>query len=181
MAQHIYLMRHGQSMANAQQIVAGSHESSLSPLGVQQAEYAGDTARQYYHFDLIVTSPLSRAVQTANIVAQRIGYPTNKVLVMDDLRERDLGEVEGMDYRHAPQHNGNYEDAENVPGVEPIGNLLARLQDVLERLRGRPEQNILIIAHNGCGRMLRVAIRAKEPLAMYQQPRMDNAIIYTLS
>ena len=43
--QHLYLLRHGQSEANAQHIVAGSHDSPLSPIGVAQAEYAGETAK----------------------------------------------------------------------------------------------------------------------------------------
>lgn len=179
--QHLYLLRHGQSEANAQHIVAGSHDSPLSPIGIAQAEYAGDTAKRFFDFDLIVSSPMSRALQTAQIVAQRIGYPVEDILVIDDLRERNLGEVEGKDYTQAPHHNGNYEDAENVPGVEPIGDLLTRVQGVLAQLRVRPEQNILIVAHNGCGRMLKVALAGEPAMAMYNQPRTENAVFYQLS
>lgn len=179
--QHLFLIRHGQSDANAQQIVAGSHDSPLSSVGKAQAEYAGDTASQYFQFDLIVSSPMSRALQTAEIIARHIHYPAENILILQDLRERNLGEVEGKKYTQAPQHNGNYEDAENVPGVEPIGDLLERMQGVLAQLQARPEQNILIVAHNGCGRMLKVALRNEPPLAMYNQPRTENAIFYRLS
>ncbi len=179
--QHLYLLRHGQSEANAQHIVAGSHDSPLSPVGIAQAEYAGETAKRFFKFDLIVSSPMSRALQTAQIVAKQIGYPADNILVVDDLRERNLGDVEGKDYTEAPHHNGNYEDAENVPGVEPIGDLLTRVQGVLDQLRQRPEQHILIVAHNGCGRMLKVALAGQEPMAMYEQPRTENAVFYQLS
>lgn len=179
--QHLYLMRHGQSEANARQIVAGSHESPLSEVGVRQVTYAGQTAKRYYHFDLIVSSPMSRAIQTARIVAEQIGYDPGHILVIDDLRERNLGDTEGQEYAKTPQHNGNYEDAENVHGVEPIADLYNRMEHVLEQLRQRPEQNVLVIAHNGCGRMLKVALHGDEPMDMYKQPRTENAVIYQLS
>ena len=179
--QHLYIMRHGQSMANAQQIIAGSLESPLSDAGKRQSEYAGQTAKQYFPIELIVSSPMTRAVQTAHIVARQLNYPTEKILVLDNLRERDLGDVEGQDYEHAPQQNGNYEDAENVPGVEPIKDLYDRMSSVLDQLRKRPEQHILVIAHNGCGRMLKVVVRGGKPLDMYNQPRLENAILYRLS
>jgi len=179
--QHLYLLRHGQSEANAHHIVAGSHDSPLSTIGIAQVEYAGDTVKSYFPIDLIVSSPMSRALQSAHIVAEHIGYPTDKILILEGLRERNLGEVEGKNYTEAPQHNGNYEDAENVPGVEPIEALLARVQDVIDQLRSRPEQHILIVAHNGCGRMLKVALAGKPAMSMYDQPRTDNAIIYKLT
>ena len=179
--QHLYLMRHGQSEANAHHIIAGSHDSPLSDIGRKQAAYAGDTAKQYLHFDLIVSSPMDRALETAQIIAERIDYDPERILTIESLRERHLGDVEGKDYAHAPQHNGNYEDAENVPGVEPIDDLLDRMHDVLNQLQARPEQNILVVAHNGCGRMLKVALRRGQPMDMYQQPRTENAIFYQLS
>jgi uncharacterized phosphatase len=181
--QRLYLMRHGQSQANADQIIAGAHESPLSPTGIKQAIFAGDTAKQYFRFDLIVSSPMSRALHTARIVAERIDYPIEKIWTIDDLRERDLGTVEGDSYNmHAQQRNdGNYEDAENVPGVEPIQDLYSRMEGVLQQLRARPEQQILVIAHNGCGRMLKVVLQGKQPMEMYSQPRTENAIIYPLS
>lgn len=179
--QHLYLLRHGQSEANEHHIIAGSHDSPLSPTGIAQAEFAGETAKRFFGFDLIVTSPMSRALQTARIVARQVDYPAEKILVMNDLRERNLGEVEGKDYSEAPHHNGNYEDAENVPGVEPIEDLLTRVKGVLDQLHERPEQNILIVAHNGCGRMLKVALAGQPAMAMYNQPRTENAIIYRLS
>lgn len=179
--QHLYLLRHGQSQANAQHIIAGSHESPLSPTGILQVEYAGDTAKKFFNFDLIVSSPQSRALQTAQIIAQRTGHAAQDIIVMQDLRERNLGDVEGKDYAHAPHHNGNYEDAENMPGVEPIEDLLKRMQNVLGQLQARPESNVLVVAHNGCGRMLRVALAGQPAMSMYNQPRLENAIFYQLA
>lgn len=178
--QQLYVIRHGQSQANADHIIAGSHESPLSETGERQAAYAGETARQFFKFDLIVSSPMSRAHQTAGIIAQKIGYPHDEILVLDDLRERNLGDVEGRDYSDAPHHNGNYEDAENVPGVEPIDELYKRMTGVIATLQARPEKSILVVAHNGCLRMLKVALSNDPPMSMYHQPRLDNAVIYRI-
>jgi broad specificity phosphatase PhoE len=178
--QNLYLIRHGQSQANADQIIAGSHNSPLSDIGQQQAAYAGETAKQYLHFDLIVSSPMSRALETAQIIAHSLDYPSEKIEIIEDLRERNLGDVEGKTYAAAPQNDGNYEDAENVPGVEPLQHLFDRAAGVLENLNSHPEKSILIVAHNGCGRMLRVVAQGKEAPTMYDQPRLENAIFYKL-
>ena len=174
-------MRHGQSQANADHIVAGSHESPLSQLGQRQVGYAGETARQYFHFDLIVTSPMERARQSAQLVAEAIGYPTERIIVIEELRERNLGDVEGRDYAHAQQHNGNYEDVENVPGVEPIEHLWTRVKEAYQQLQHRPEKHILVVCHNGCGRMLRAIIKGGRPMGMYDQARLENAVFYQLT
>ncbi len=173
-------MRHGQSQANADRIVAGSHESPLSEAGRRQVAYASETAKRYLPFDLIVTSPMSRARQSAEIIADHLGIPTETIVVMGQLRERNLGAVEGLNYAEAPQYNGNYEDAEHVDGVEPIEQLLSRMQEALAELRARPEQRILVVCHNGCGRMLQVAAANDAPMDMYAQPRLENAIFYPL-
>ena len=179
--QHLYLIRHAQSQANADHVVAGSHESPLSALGREQARFAGQTAKLYIPFDLIVSSPMSRALDSARLIAEQAGYSQERVVVLSELRERNLGNVEGRDYSQAPHHNGNYEDAENVPGVEPIEQLLVRMKRVLEQLRARPERRVLVVCHNGSGRMLQVAANGGQAMEMYQQPRLSNAVIYRLS
>ena len=177
----LFLLRHGQSIANAEKKVCGSLDSPLSELGKLQAHEAGKNAKRFFAFDLIVTSPLIRARVTATIIANEIGLHNNRIIVLDDLRERHLGSLEGVDYADAPQHNGNYEDAENAPGIEPISQLYQRAQTVLQQLKDRPESSLLIICHNGIGRMLQTVAQGGQPLGLYDQPRLDNAIIYRLS
>lgn len=178
--QHLYFIRHGQSQANADHVIAGSHESPLSELGRHQARFAGETAKSFLHFDLVVSSPMNRALETAQLIATQLNYPSENILVLDGLRERNLGEVEGTTYRSVPGVDNNYEDAENVPGVEPVTSLFERMNAVYHSLQNRPEKRILVVGHNGCGRMLKVVVRGLEPMAMYEQPRTENAIFYKL-
>ncbi len=178
---HFYLLRHGQSEANADKIVAGSQDSPLSELGRLQSKLAGQNAKQFYHFDCIVTSPLRRAHETATIIAHEIRLPEDKVIILENLRERDLGELEGVSYTLAPHHNGNYEDAENAPGIEPIEAFFHRAEHAMKLLQALPDATILIITHNGLGRMLRTVCENGKPLELYKQARLENAIIYHLA
>lgn len=177
---HVYILRHGQSKANADKKVCGSLDSPLSGLGRIQAHAAGKVAKQFFAFDLIITSPLSRALETAQIIANESGLSPEHIITLEALRERHLGNLEGIDYADAPQHNGNYEDAENVPGIEPIHTLYTRAESILQTVRARPGAAILLVCHNGIGRMLRTVAEGGRPLDLYRQPRLDNAIIYRL-
>ncbi len=178
---HFYLLRHGQSEANAHKRVAGSQDSPLSELGRLQSKLAGQNAKQFFNFDCIVTSPLIRARETATIIANEINVPEDKIIIVEDLRERDLGELEGVSYALAPHYRGNYEDAENAPGIEPIEVLFHRAQQAMRLLRSLPDATIiLVVTHNGLGRMLRTICENGKPLELYQQSRLENAIIYHL-
>src|SRR6266498_3291474 len=100
--QHLYFTRHGQSQANDDHVIAGSHESPLSDLGWHQARSAGETAKKFFHFDLIVSSTLNRALDTAEFIAVQLGYPNGNILVLDYRREFNLGVVEGTTYNSMP-------------------------------------------------------------------------------
>lgn len=173
-------MRHGQSVANAEKKVAGSTDSPLSPLGEQQVRLAAGTARSFFAFDLLVSSPMRRALDSARLLQQELYLPDSQLITLEDLRERSLGALEGVPYANAPQHNGNYEDAELAPGIEPLELLYLRAKRALDWCSTRQEKHILIIAHNGIGRMLYVAQQQRKAQAIYDQPRLENAVIYSL-
>ena len=88
----IYLVRHGESTGNQENRWQGTAEYPLSELGVRQAEcVAGYFAGR--PLDAVITSPLARARQTAEIVARAIGCP----LESDSrLVEYDVGELAGL-------------------------------------------------------------------------------------
>ena len=178
--QKLYLLRHGQSEANRLHIVAGQHETPLSMLGEIQAEQAG-IELQAYNIDMIVSSPQVRAKQTADIIARAIGMNPNQILELDELKERNLGDLEGESYAKNPASNGNVEDVENVPNVEPLEQLLARAHKARSIIKDQPHDRVLIVCHNGLGRMLQVAIADKPAYDLYVQPRLENAKIYELS
>lgn len=72
-------MRHGLSVLNVRGIRAGHIETPLTDEGRQQARRAGQAAKKY-QIDTIVCSPLSRAHETAAIVAKEIGIPEKEFM-----------------------------------------------------------------------------------------------------
>lgn len=178
--QKIYILRHAQSESNARRIVSGARDnSSLSELGLRQSALAGKNA-QTFKIDLIASSPQKRAIETAQIIAESIGYPKNKIWIEDNFHERDMGEIDGVAYEKNPANNGNARSVEGTPGLEPLDEFYNRAKDVLKDLQRRPEKSILLVCHNGIGRMLRAAAANASPEGFYDQPRLTNAIIYEL-
>lgn len=92
----IYFMRHGESVVNSQGLVAGSRESPLTHRGKLQVRQVADYLRDRdVYFDLIISSPLSRALDSAREVAEVTGYPEERIITIDSLAERGFGAYEG--------------------------------------------------------------------------------------
>lgn len=176
----IFVVRHGQSQANAHKEVAGSRPSPLTDLGRRQAERAGKQARQL-GITRIVCSPLDRAKQTAQIIAKIAGIPATHIVEMPELTERNLGKLEGLNYALLEHLKGDYPDTELIPGVEPIEHLHGRINHALRTIAQTYKSDaVLIVCHMNPGRMLQAIARGEPALAMYDQPRLENAEVYPL-
>lgn len=176
----IFVVRHGQSEANAHKEVAGSRESPLTLLGKKQAVLAGQKARTL-GVTRIVCSPLERAKKTAQIIAKTAGISLSHIVVMTELVERSLGKLEGTHYAQNEQLNGNYPQTETIPGIEPLTHLHGRVNHVLRTiLHDYKDQTVLIVCHMNPGRMLQTIINGRPAIEMYDQPRLENGRIYHL-
>jgi broad specificity phosphatase PhoE len=91
-------VRHGQSVGNAEGYIATA-ETKLSELGIKQAR---ETAKklQKYKIDTILCSPMIRAQQTAETIAAEIGIDIAHIQIIEELRERYQGELEGKPKQH---------------------------------------------------------------------------------
>ena len=87
-----FLVRHGETEWNRERRIQGVSDIPLNDTGRAQAAALGDILVGH-NFDLIVSSPLSRADETARIIAQRLGMPAP--ITVPDLIERNYGEAEG--------------------------------------------------------------------------------------
>ncbi len=144
---HLYFIRHGEAAMNALNIFAGRTDTPLTEKGRQQARTAGEEAKAL-HIDYIISSPLSRAYDTAKIVAEAIDYPANKIELSDLLVERSFGSAEGQKW--SPDF-----DMEAVADAEPLDQLQARLEQFWLYAQTLPAENILVSSHGSTGRMLR--------------------------
>ena len=128
-------------------LLAGSTETPLSSEGRNQAKLAG-TVAQSLKIDLIISSPMSRTTETAQIVAAEIGYPLENIVYDDRIVERDFGSFEG-----APWSVGM--DLSGAVGLETIEHFHARIAAALVDAKARPEHTVLLVAHGAVYRMLR--------------------------
>lgn len=96
----IYILRHGESEANKENIIQGNeYDTDLTALGREQAKKTGKYLKKYRiknnNFDAIYSSPLKRTAKTAQIISDIIGF--NEDIIYDDrLVERSKGRLSGM-------------------------------------------------------------------------------------
>jgi 2,3-bisphosphoglycerate-dependent phosphoglycerate mutase len=174
---YLVLLRHGQSQWNLENRFTGFHDIDLSDLGRQEAADAGKRLKNLgVKFDNVFTSTLQRAGNTAKIALENAGQGDliEKIVRHDDLRERDYGDLTGLnkDETRAKYGEEQVHIWRRSYDVRPPGGEC--LQDVVEN-RVRPyfeanikpmlEQgkNVLVAAHGNSLRALLIIIGAETP------------------
>lgn len=90
----LYFVRHGQTNLNHKKLIQGRVDAPLNNTGKKQAKNAGQVLKALdITFDKVVSSPLSRALETASLVARKLNYKDN-ILLNENLIERDFGNHE---------------------------------------------------------------------------------------
>lgn len=146
-------LRHGVTDHNLRRLVMGSLDIPLNDQGRQQARKAALSLAQL-QITRIFASPLSRARETAEIVGAHLGLA---VEIVDDLRERDWGDMTGRPHRDLLR--GHYA---TPPGGEPAEAFSARILSALDQAAPalRPDLGpALLVAHSGACRVLRRHLR----------------------
>lgn len=146
----LFLIRHGQSEGNAAGIIQGHSEFALTELGHTQAKATAERlARE--SVDRIATSPLVRAVQTAQTVASALGLPIEHEPA---LREYDMGQASGLTgaelRERFPHVLEAYSRGERptFPGEEGRDVFAVRIGAFLERVR-ESDETVVAVAHGG--------------------------------
>ncbi|HJR80956.1 MAG TPA: histidine phosphatase family protein [Anaerolineales bacterium] len=156
---HFVFVRHGESIGNAQSRWQGQSDFDLTEKGRTQARaLAARWKGEGVKFDLIITSPLVRAKETAEIIASALSVPVEYDPI---LLERHIGEIEGMtaeEVRKRPQPP--YITPYDSIGGEGEGDwaLFLRAGQALQGLLRRPAGSYLIVSHGGLLNQLMHAI-----------------------
>jgi uncharacterized phosphatase len=156
------LMRHAETNWNSADRLQGRSDIPLNAAGRRQAEVAAEElARE--DWDAIVSSPLRRAAETAQIVGSRVGIATIPTFL--DLVERDYGDSEGVCLNGMTEQ----EFTRSLSTVEPEETVAARGIRALRVIAGGPAKpNVLIVTHGTLIRLTMAAMLGK-PF-----PRMAN-------
>ncbi len=168
----VYFVRHGATEANRRRpyVLQGSSlDLPLADEGILQAE---QTSKHLRHVPLVAiySSPLRRAVQTAEIIARPHGLP---VTVIDELREVDVGRWEGMSYeeiaRTYPEEFARFLENPAVhgyPGGETLSDVERRVTAGMRRvLEAQGTGTILVVWHNTVGRVYLAHLLGTSPSA----------------
>jgi broad specificity phosphatase PhoE len=159
MSYEFTFLRHGLSVANQEQILQGQHDSPLSEEGRRQVDMlVSGWISDGIHFDLIISSPLLRARQTAEIIAEKLKTD----IEFDEIwMERHGGQAEGLDLATARTW---YEGRPLPSTYEPLFEngesqwaVFLRAGEAVQALLGKPPGSYLIVSHGG---ILGAAIRA---------------------
>lgn len=147
-----YLVRHGESEANATHRFSGRSDSPLTERGRAQAEALADTLTTV-GFDRIVATPLSRSLDTALAVARRRRVPVD---VEPDLIEIDVGERTGASFDEIRGLPGWTDEGFVAwPGGETLEQVVERALRAIRRLaRETPGGTLLVVGHGGVTRIL---------------------------
>jgi probable phosphoglycerate mutase len=148
----IIFLRHGQAENNINRLLAGRTPGvSLTPKGIDQAERIAKFLKPF-NISTIYTSPIERAVKTAEIVAKHNSLDYN---LDERLIELDMGKFTGMDYDTIFEKHGNVflkfydgelEIAHN--GVETFAQVKNRVLSMLDHvLNAHNDENVLLVTH----------------------------------
>lgn len=150
----LLVARHGATQHNLDGRFTGQTDAPLSALGLRQAEALAARLASA-RFDVIVSSDLARARQTADIISRFSGQP---VIFDADLREISMGAWEGRAYKEVVrEHPDLFERVETdptgaaaAPDGESWAEFGARVNSALGRWYERfPQGNVLWVSHGG--------------------------------
>jgi broad specificity phosphatase PhoE len=168
----VYLVRHGQTPLNAAGVLRGLLDPSLDETGRDQARRLG-AALGPARPSAVVASPLRRARQTAQPVADRAG---REVATDRRLIDRDYGQWAGRSRESVATQWGCVDDA---PGVEPLPVVRDRamrgLTEIARRGRGG---TVVAVSHDAVNRQLLAAFDAR--LGDPDEIPQDNGCFNTL-
>ena len=150
---YLYLTRHGQTVWNVEGKVCGTTDIELTEQGREEAAGLGKRINQdkNINIDIIVASPLKRAMDTAGYISSATG-----ISVRTDLRitEQNFGKYEGGGRRSDEFIEAKRHFADNYEGGESMLCVAQRVYNFLDEIKEDKDKTYLIVAHNGIARIV---------------------------
>jgi alpha-ribazole phosphatase len=167
------LLRHGTPALKG--VYLGRTDSVLSAQGAREVLAA---VADNPGWDLVVSSPLLRCLDSAQSISEQWGIP---LLVLDQLQEYDFGDWDGQAFeavyaQHAHLADRFWQDPEAnpPPNGETVAQFIARVQVAKSLLLNREETRILVITHGGVIRAMIADLLGVQPL-QWSRIKVDYA------
>lgn len=180
------LIRHGETSWNAERRLQGHTDIPLNATGMLQARQMAQALKDIkLTFDVLYTSDLKRAADTANAVVELFGVDAQ---VDSELRERHFGALQGLSIGEAPLKRPDIWQAHtardlehDLEGGESIQKFALRVQNALDKIQARHTgKTILIVSHGGTLDMM-YRIASKQALSAERIASVPNASLNWLT
>ena len=176
LSKNIYFFRHGETDWNIEGKAQGcEHDIELNINGKKQASLVGDyLLNNNIKADLIISSGMKRADETANIIKEKINYQL-PIIIIDNLKEKCQGKLGGLTFEEIKinkdfdkynelQTELKYEKDpikqrelfynnniifNKLYDVELYSNFRHRCKKALKKIYTKNEKNIIVVAHGG--------------------------------
>lgn len=173
----IYIVRHGEILSNVKGVYSGSSEETLTSRGIKQARQTGRILADQ-NIEIIYSSPMRRAVQTAEIIA---GYCRSPIFLESGFSEIRMGPWEGkqeekvaIEFPREWKIWGTRPAELKIEGRETLRELLDRVQIALMRIKEKNHQGgVVIVTHYAVVRVALLHARGQE-LNLYKSVIVPN-------
>lgn len=172
----LYIIRHAETEYNNKEIYVGKEDVSINKIGIRQAHCLGKLLKKE-NLDLLVTSSMIRAKETANIINQ---YVKKDMIVDDRFAEVDIGAYEGLTSgeilkmikdRYGGDTYKFYND--QFPGGEKSKDVEERVYQGLNNIKKNyPDKRIALVTH---GFIIRVINKYFNPAILF--PNFYNFLV----
>jgi broad specificity phosphatase PhoE len=146
----LILARHGETLWNVEKIFRGRVDVNLDEVGIKQAELLGKYLSNW-ELEAIYSSPLKRALDTANIVAR---YQKVAVRIAEGLIDFDYGEWQSLPEQEVKKLYPvildewyNNPHRVKMPGGESLEDVRERAVGVVNDVLSRHQNNVLLVSH----------------------------------
>lgn len=148
----IYVMRHGETVWNKKGITQGISNNRLSKDGKIQAKTTGEKTKDI-NFDVIISSPLVRTIQTSNIVNS---FHNVKIVKNPKIIEVAQGKFTGTKYKDLTDEEKKQKATRSEEfGMESIEKIYNRCKDFVRELKTEyADKCVLVVTHNMVASML---------------------------
>ena len=176
----LIVIRHGYSVTNKEKRFTGQRDVALTEVGYQQAKAVARYLVKHEKINKIISSDLSRAVNTARPTAEALGLPIHTTPL---LRELAMGTWEGMLFEDVQR---DYQDllaqrskdaSVPCPGGESFKDLFVRTQAALDRILADEADTVMVVTHGGTFRCINCIADGGDYTAAPHHSLADNASI----